>query len=78
VRDEQVGQAELVLQVVEQVDHAGLDRDVERRDRLVEHQQLRAEGQRAGDADALALAAGELVREAAPCSGLSPTCSSDR
>ena len=58
------GEAELVLQVLEQVDDAGLDRDVERRHRLVEHEQLRVERERAGDADALALAAGELVRVA--------------
>ena len=42
VGDEQVGQPELVLQVLEQVDHAGLDRHVQRRHRLVEHEQLRA------------------------------------
>ena len=54
----------LVLEVVEQVDDLRLDRDVERRDRLVEHDQLRLQRQRAGDPDALALAAGELVREA--------------
>ena len=35
VRDEQVGQAELALQVDQQVDDLRLDRDVERRDRLV-------------------------------------------
>ena len=42
----------------------GLDADVERRDRLVEHDQLRLEREGPGDADTLALAAGELVREA--------------
>ena len=62
VGDEHVGQAELVLQLLEQVDDAGLDRHVERRHRLVEHDQLRLEGEGPGDADALALAAGELVR----------------
>ena len=46
----------------EQIDDLRLDRDVERRDRLVADDQLRLAGQRAGDADALALAAGELVR----------------
>ena len=53
-----------VLQPFEQVDDAGLDADVERRHRLVEHDETRLEGQRPGDADALALAAGELVRVA--------------
>ena len=52
-----------LLQVVEQVDDAGLDRHVERRDRLVEDEQLGIERERARDADALPLTAGELVRE---------------
>ena len=62
VRDEQVGDAELGLQVHQQVDHLRLHRDVERRHRLVADDQLRVQRQRAGDAEALALAAGELVR----------------
>ena len=64
VRDEHVGQAELVLQVLQQVDDLGLDRHVQRGDRLVGDDQLGPQGERAGDADALALAAGELVRVA--------------
>src|SRR5450759_2576804 len=52
----------LALQVDQQVDHLGLDRDVERRDRLVAYDQARSERQRPRDANALALAAGELVR----------------
>ena len=62
VGDEQVGQAELALQVLQQVDDLRLDRDVERGDRLVADDQLGLDRERAGDADALALAAGELVR----------------
>ena len=42
VRDEQVGQAQRLLQVLEQVEDLGLDRDVERRDRLVADQDLAA------------------------------------
>ena len=64
VRDEEVGEAELVLQVVEQVHHLGLDRDVERRDRLVGTISCGLERERARHADALALPAGELVRVA--------------
>ena len=64
MRDEHVGQVELVLQVLEQVDDLRLDRDVQRRHRLVGHDQLGPQRERAGDADALALAAGELVRVA--------------
>jgi hypothetical protein len=54
-----------LLQVLQQVDDLRLDRDVERRDRLVADDELGLDGERAGDADALALAAGELVRAAA-------------
>ena len=70
--DEDVRQAELVLEVLEQVDDTGLDRHVERRDRLVEHDQRRVQRQRPGDADALALATRELVREAAGVVGGEP------
>ena len=62
VADEDVGQAELVLQVLQQVEHLRLHRDVERAHRLVEHQHLGLQRQAARDRDALALAAGELVR----------------
>ena len=47
------------------VDDLGADRDVEGADRLVADDQLRVEGERAGDADALALPAGESVGIAA-------------
>ena len=52
------------LQLLEQVEHAGLDRHVERGRRLVGDQQSRLERQGAGDADALALPARQLVRVA--------------
>ncbi len=42
----------------------GLDRHVEGGDRLVEDDQLGLEGERSGDADALALPAGEVLRVA--------------
>ena len=41
VADEEIGEAELAPAVGEQVQHLRLDRHVERRDRLVEHQDLR-------------------------------------
>src|SRR4051812_3017857 len=72
VGDEQVREPELLLQVLEQVEDLGLDRDVERRDGLVTHDQLRVQGQGAGDADALALPAGELVRVAIDEVGAEP------
>ena len=61
VRDEQVREAEALLEVVEEVQHLRLDRDVERRHRLVAHDELRVHRQSARDAHALTLAAGELV-----------------
>ena len=62
VRDEEVGQAEVVLQPHQQVQHLRLDRDVERRDRLVGDDELGLHRERPGDADALALPAAELAR----------------
>ncbi len=76
VGDEQVGQAVLLLEVLEQVDDLRLHGDVQRGDRLVEHQQLRLHRQRPGDADALPLPAGELVRVARACSAPRPTSAS--
>src|SRR5918995_5978605 len=65
VGDEQIRQRELGLELLEQVDDLRLDRDVERGDRLVQDDEVRVEGEGARDADALTLAAGELVRIAA-------------
>ena len=62
VGDEDVGEVELLLQVDEQVEHLRLDRDVERGDRLVRDDELRLQHERAGEPDALPLAAAELVR----------------
>ena len=64
VRDEEVREAELFLEVGEEVDDLGLDGHVEGRDGLVGDDKPRVQGQRPGDADALALAAAEGVREA--------------
>ena len=62
VGNEQVGQAVLLLEVLQQVDDLRLDRDIQRRHRLVQDQQLRIDSQRATDADTLPLAARQLVR----------------
>ncbi len=72
VRDEHVGEAQFRAQPLHQVDDLGLDGDVEGRDRFVGDDQPRAGGQRAGDADALGLAAGELVRVAVDVFGDQP------
>ncbi len=65
VGDEQVGQAELFLQTLEQVYDLGGDADVEGADGLVGDDEAGTQGEGAGDADALALAAAELVGIAA-------------
>ena len=70
VGDEQVGEAQLLLELVEEVQHLGLDRHVEGGYRLIEHQEAGIEGQRPGHADALALPAGELVRVAVDDAGI--------
>ena len=70
VGDEQVGEPEVVLELVEEVEDAGLDGDVEGADRLVEDDEVGLQGERAGDADPLALAAGELVGVAVDGSGV--------
>ena len=70
--DEHIGQPELVLQIGEEVEDLRLHRQVERRHRLVEHQQRGAEDDGAGDGDALALAAREHVRIAVEVLGLQP------
>jgi hypothetical protein len=62
MRDEEVGEAEFALQIAEEVDDLRADADVEGGDGLVEDEELGAEGEGAGDVDALALAAGEFVR----------------
>ena len=49
---------------LEQVDDLGSNRDVERRDGLVEHDHLWIERERPGESDPLSLSTGELVREA--------------
>src|SRR5258705_7852068 len=60
--DEQVSQSELVAQPLQQADDLGLNADIERRDRLVEGDQIRRQRERPGDSDALSLAPRELVR----------------
>src|SRR5580704_3587849 len=62
VADEEVGQAELGLEIDQHVQHLRLDRLVERRHRLVEDDQTWPQRQSARDVDPLALAARQLVR----------------
>ena len=62
VRDEQIGQALLALQVFHDVEHLRLHRHVECRGGLVTNQKLGLRGERPRDGDALALTARELMR----------------
>ena len=64
VGDEDVGEAVLRLQAAEELDDLHLHGHVEGGGRLVEDDELRLQDHGAGDGDALALAAGELVRVA--------------
>ncbi len=72
VRDEQVGKPEPRLQILEQIDHLRLDGNIQRRYRLVADDQIGLHRERAGDADALALAAREFVRIAPRVIGREP------
>ena len=63
VRDEDVREPEVALQVLEQVEDLRLHRDVQRRDGLVADDELRVDRERAGDTDPLPLPAGKLVRK---------------
>src|SRR4029077_11837445 len=55
--DEEKGEAELLLQVLQEIDDLRLHRDVERGDGLVANDEIGLRRERASDADALALAA---------------------
>src|SRR5579871_169087 len=65
MRDEEVGKAEVALELFEQVYDLRADADVERGDGLVTNYEFWAQDQRAGNADALTLASGKFVRIAA-------------
>ena len=68
VRDEQVREAELLLQLLQQVDDLRLNRNVQCRHRLVRNDEIRLGGDRSGDSYPLPLAPGELVRGSGrPC-----------
>ncbi|KAG0928437.1 hypothetical protein G6F31_017726 [Rhizopus arrhizus] len=68
--DEQVRQVQFFAQVHEKIQDLRLDRHVQRGHGFVADQHGRLHGQRAGDADALALPARDLVREAVAVFGV--------
>ena len=61
VRDEEVGEAQIPLEVVEKVHHLSLHGDVQGADRLVQDQKVRLHGERSRDPETLALSTTELV-----------------
>src|SRR5207237_9477118 len=61
VRDEQVREAKLRLQVAQQIEDLRLDGYVECRHGLIADHQLRLEGKRARNTNALTLTTGELM-----------------
>ena len=69
VRDEDDRQPELALQRCDQVQDLRLHQNVERRHRLVSHDQIGLRRQRRRDRSALSLTAGELVRTRGPVTG---------
>ena len=73
VGDEQIRDVAALCEVVEQIQDLGLDRDIQRGDRLIADDEVGRERERAGDADALALAAGEFVGIAGGVDGSRPT-----
>ena len=62
VRNEQVGEPELALQIDQQVDDLRTNRHVERRHRFVADDQTGFERERPGNPDTLPLPPGKLVR----------------
>ena len=62
--DKQKGDAKIVAQIGKQVDDLRLDRDIQRRDRLVGNDKVGVENQRPGNTNTLALTARELMRKA--------------
>src|SRR5215472_8246800 len=64
MRDKEIGQVELTLQALQQVEYLRADRDIQCRDRLVGDDELGIDGKGASDSYALALPTAELVRVA--------------
>ncbi|MNL57108.1 hypothetical protein D3C87_1806460 [compost metagenome] len=62
VGDEDVSQTQLLLKLHQKIDHLSLNRDVQRRDRLITHDQLGIHSQGAGNAHTLSLATREFMR----------------
>ncbi len=59
--DENVGEREFALEVLQQEKNLRADGDIQSRDRLIGNDELVLEDEGAGDADPLPLSAGEFV-----------------
>ena len=77
VRDKEIGQAKLALQLRQQVDDLRSHADVERRNRLIRDDELRTQRQRPRDPDALPLSSAEFVRKAGQDRRSRPTAPSN-
>ena len=62
VRDEQIAEMKLPLQIQQQVEHLALNRNIERRNGFVGDNEIRIDCECACDADALSLTTRKLVR----------------
>ena len=62
--DEKICQSAFLLQLTHQIEHLRTNGYVQRGNGLVGNDEFRVHNQRPGNADALALAAGKLVRKA--------------
>jgi len=65
VGNKEISKVELFLEIHQKVDDLGLNRHIEGTDRFVADDKLRFDGEGPGNADTLALASAEFVREAA-------------
>ena len=70
VRDEEVGHPETFLELQQKVDDLGLNREIEGRGRFITNEKIRLQRQRAGNTDALPLAARQLTWQPLPEFGL--------
>src|SRR5258708_22876495 len=62
MRDEQRGEAEIALELLQKIHDLGAHADIESGHRFIGDDELRTQSQSAGDTNALALATGEFVR----------------
>ena len=77
VRDEEVSESEIALELSEEIHDLRADAHVEGGYGLVTNDEFGTECEGASDADALALSAGELVRVAGACGFVEADCAEE-